>query len=94
MIRPVVGANYFIEVQEDIVNDQVSVYPNPANSVIHIEGIDEGSSISMYDITGRKVMQHPYSNEISIGNLSCGLYLLNITTAEGNVISKKIMVNR
>ncbi|MBR4146883.1 MAG: T9SS type A sorting domain-containing protein [Bacteroidales bacterium] len=94
MIRPVVGAGYYIGVSEDQVDNQISIYPNPATSTIHIEGIVHGSSITMYDLTGRVVVQRPYSNEISIEHLHNGLYFLNVTTADGVVIGKKIMVNR
>ena len=94
MIRPVVGANYYIGVDENPVLDHVSVYPNPVSSTLHIEGVDNGTSITLYDITGRIVMRTSYSNEVSVEHLRNGLYLMNITTAEGNVVSKKIMVNR
>lgn len=94
MIRPVVGGNYFIGVDETFVDTQVNVYPNPASTAIHIDGVSNGISVTIYDITGRKVMHKPYANELSVNGLSNGLYLLNITTADGNVISKKIMVNQ
>ena len=76
------------------LNDQVAVYPNPASTTICIDGIANGSSIAVYDITGRKVMERPFANELSIDILPNGLYLLNITTAEGNLISKKIMISK
>ena len=52
----------------------------------------DGVSIALYDLTGRKVMQRSFINEIPVGELHNGLYLLNITTADGNIISKKIIV--
>ena len=94
MIRPVVGAKYYIGVPEDQVDEQVSIYPNPAASTIHINGVRNGSSIDVYDITGKRVVQRSYSDEISIERLHNGLYFLNITTADGKVISRKIMVNK
>jgi hypothetical protein len=94
MIRPVVGGDYFIGVDEHHAEQDVKVYPNPASSTIHIDGIDNGSSIAVYDITGRQVMHEAFHNELSVSHLSNGLYLLNITTAEGTVITKKIMVNQ
>ena len=94
MIRPVVGGNYYIGVDETSLDTQVSVYPNPATSTIHIDGVNDGTAIAVYDITGRKVMHEAFTNKLMIGHLSNGLYLLNITTADGTVISKKIMVNR
>ena len=94
MIRPVVGASYYIGVSEDQIDHRVSIYPNPATSTIHIEGLGNGSSIALYDITGRIVIQRSYSDEVSIEHLCNGLYFINITTADGNVISRKIMVKR
>jgi hypothetical protein len=94
MMRPVVGANYYINVDENTVASQVNVYPNPASSTLHIEGMSDGTSIALYDITGRKVMQTSFADEIPVSQLSNGLYLLNITTADGTVISKKIMVRQ
>ena len=94
MIRPVVGASYFIGVDDNQINDPITVYPIPAISTLHIGGVNHGNSIAMYDITGRKVLEEAFTEELSIRHLPNGLYLMNIITAEGKVISKKIMVNR
>ena len=94
MIRPVVGGNYFIGVDEQLVEQDIRIYPNPAASTIHIDGVSNGTSIAVYDIIGRQVMQEAFRDELSVSHLSNGLYLLNITTAEGNIITKKIIVNR
>lgn len=94
MLRPVLGGNYYIDVEEHHEESLVRVYPNPAASSIHIDGIDNGASIAIYDITGRKVMHQAFANELSLSQLSNGLYLMNITTTDGTVISKKIMVNQ
>ena len=52
----------------------------------------DGVSIALYDLTGRKIMQRSYANEIPVSQLCEGLYFLNITTANGNSITKKIIV--
>lgn len=94
MLRPVVGGDYYIGVDEILAMPEVRVYPNPASTTIHIDGLDNGVAINLYDITGRMVMQRTFTNELSLSHLSNGLYLLNITTTDGAVISKKIMVNQ
>lgn len=94
MIRPVVGANYYIGVDDNQINDHVTVYPNPTSTAIHIDGVTNGISIVMYDITGRKVLERSFTDALSIDDLRNGLYLMNITTTEGNIISKKIMVSK
>lgn len=92
MIRPVVGRNYFIGVQENSAQDVIAVYPNPASTTIHITGLDRGASIALYDLTGRKVMQTAFTQELSVGQLSPGLYLLSVTNEEGMVFNKKICI--
>lgn len=94
MLRPVVGGDYYIDVDEIPVAPQVKVYPNPASSTIHIDGLDNGATVNLYDITGRMVMHSTFTGELSVSQLCNGLYLLNITTTDGMVISKKIMVNQ
>ena len=91
MMRPVVGAGYFIGVEEDIAST-VRVYPVPASTTLHIDGVTDGVSLALYDLTGRKVMQRSFTDEIPVGQLCEGLYFLNITTADGNVITQKIIV--
>lgn len=94
MLRPVVGGDYYIDVDEIAATPQVRVYPNPASSTIHIDGLDNGATVNLYDITGRMVMHSTFTGELSVSQLTSGLYLLNITTTDGIVISKKIMVNQ
>lgn len=94
MLRPVVGGDYYIDVDEITATSQVRVYPNPASSTIHIDGLDNGASINLYDITGRMVIHSTFTGELSVSQLTSGLYLLNITTTDGIVINKKIMVNQ
>ncbi len=91
MIRPVVGAGYFINVDETI-DSPVTVYPIPASTTLHIDGVTDGTSIALYDLTGRRVMQRSFTSELPVNQLCDGLYFLNITTANGNVITKKIIV--
>ena len=91
MMRPVVGAGYYIGVDENN-STELNIYPIPASSSIHIEGVTDGVSITLYDLTGRKVMQRSFTNEIPVSQLCEGLYFLSITTADGSVVTKKIIV--
>lgn len=91
MIRPVVGKGYFIGVGEQ-QEDAISVYPNPASSILHIEGVENGASLILYDLTGRKVLQSAFTPELSVEGLSDGFYLLSIITADGQRFNKKITI--
>ena len=91
MIRPVVGKGYFIGLQET-TSDPIHLYPNPVSGTLHIEGVESGASIILYDLTGRKVLQSSFAPEISVEGLSNGLYILSIITTNGRIFNKKISI--
>ena len=91
MIRPAVGKGYFIGLDEPSTKDEVKVYPNPATTTLRVEGIDEGASIRLYDLTGRMVLQTQQTT-FSVEGLSGGLYLLNVINPDGTQTCKKITV--
>ena len=69
-----------------------SVYPNPATDLVNITKKNnvEVNSISITDINGR-IVKEVVSNEInliSIADLTAGIYLLKIVTAEGTGTTK------
>ena len=94
MIRPVVGPSYFIGLEEPTNNCTLRLYPNPVGSILHLEGDFEGGQISLYDLTGRKVYQSVYQHEIPVESLHNGLYFISITTAEGQIINQKFIIEK
>ena len=57
-----------------INNNQIEIYPNPADQYIHInyDGLKE-----IYTILGEKLLV-TYENNINISNLSKGVYLIKL----------------
>ena len=94
MIRPVVGASYYIGVQENNEASALRLYPNPAQSTLHIEDNFKSGQVSIYDLTGRKVYQSVFHTEIPVNQLNEGLYFLSITTNEGQVITQKFVIQK
>ncbi len=60
--------------------ENVSLYPNPANDKIRIEGLEGEHEISIFNAMGMKVIAVTLQDEgeIHIDELSAGLYLLRI----------------
>ncbi|MBR5631403.1 MAG: choice-of-anchor J domain-containing protein [Bacteroidales bacterium] len=60
--------------------DHLRLYPNPANDKIHIEGFEGEHEIFIYNTTGSLVKTATItdSQEIGIGDLPAGLYLVRI----------------
>lgn len=97
MIRPVVGASYYIGMEENgpsTSSGTITLYPNPVQNTLHLEGNIDGGQVSIYDLTGRKVYQCEYQTEIPVDQLNDGLYFLNITTREGQVINQKFIIRK
>jgi len=97
MIRPVVGKSYYIGVEEfENHSETVRIYPNPASNVLNIN-IPENTEIvttCIFDLTGRKVYQNAFKETIPVDNLTDGLYFISLTTAQGQVITQKIVIRK
>lgn len=70
------------------------VYPNPAINEINIKGDVNLSNISVFDLTGKKVISKNslVNNKLDVSKLKTGIYLLNLTTVEGAIITKKFSI--
>jgi hypothetical protein len=71
----------------------VSTYPNPAQDVLNIEGLNAGTyKVSVYSVTGamlkRMEMEGTRMNRLPVGDLSPGIYLLDISGDEGRLVQK------
>ena len=73
------------DVNDTIVNTIV-VYPNPTQELLIIQGI-ESQTLRIYDLQGR-LLKTEWGNQISVGNLSDGTYLLQIGTQVVRFIKK------
>lgn len=70
---------------------QVTVYPNPAQNRIKLDGSFE--SLEMYTISGEKMQVDFNQNEIDVSNLKNGIYLLKILSSLG-IQSQKIIISK
>ena len=74
---------------------EINVYPNPAKDRISIEGA-EIQSVSIYDITGREIVEYKNNGEntmnISVEMLETGNYMLVIKENDGNTTTQRIVI--
>ena len=101
------GNNFFLDevaiattigTEELFVNEtEIVVYPNPANNFINIKGLKATGTISIADLAGRIVTSMRVNNingdeiELPIGEVTPGIYLVNITQNE-QIITRKIII--
>lgn len=79
------------------VSQHLSVFPNPASSVLNINLNSKAgvaSSYSLVDITGRTVMTGNADNSFSlnVNDVNPGLYFVQITLKDGNVATKRVVI--
>ena len=86
----------FVEVPlniNDTQDEQISVYPNPANDKLVIAGDIE--SIELFDMTGhcvKFVQAYALLTSINTASFAEGFYLLKVTAKDGSVMNQRIVV--
>lgn len=72
----------------------IKIYPNPATNSVSISYKDMINSVKIMDISGKIVYQSEVNNTnftISSLNLRQGLYIVNVSTNQGNAVEKLII---
>ncbi|MGI6409770.1 MAG: T9SS type A sorting domain-containing protein [Bacteroidales bacterium] len=81
----------------ETLENQISVYPNPTNTILYInidERINSMIFISLTDISGKVIINNQkYSNNesIDLSSLKAGIYFLNIYKNTDRIATKLIM---
>ena len=98
-----IGCNSLEEVEEacegvsvECINpeDEISIFPNPANKQLTISSKDGATieKIIIYNQTGQKVLQEkPANNIIDISQLQPGMYLIEVVSGQ-RIIREKLMI--
>lgn len=96
---PIVTNTYMTEVgaqlgvSEHTLQNQILLYPNPADQVIYFDTILTVTSYEVYDMLGQKIISMPtitgYSH-IDISTLQSGIYFVEIQTQKGSMIERFI----
>ena len=83
-----------VRTQDKPVTYSLSLYPNPANDVIHVDikGFDSGDNWCVFDLLGRTIKQGKLYNDnlfsISIDDLPQGLYFYQINHEQKKLTNK------
>ena len=71
--------------------NEVKVYPNPAAERLTVSG-DDGLLVKIYDISGVLLLEDEINQTIAIDRLRAGVYLLQVSDANGRVVSHQRVV--
>lgn len=77
------------EVEENLTDNNISIYPNPAKNIVKILNDNDLqiSNIEIFDLTGRMVLNTEKANDIDISSLPDGQYFVRIT-GETTIVKK------
>ncbi|AXT21165.1 T9SS C-terminal target domain-containing protein [Flavobacteriaceae bacterium AU392] len=72
-------------------NELISIYPNPARDLIHINTRSQIDKMNIYDLNGRLIKSYfPTSNSIDIAEINPGMYLM-VYVINGTTNTKKVI---
>lgn len=79
------GDNDFIGISE--FERSLEIYPNPVQTELFIH--ENLASFQIYDLLGNQVVIESENNVIDVSGLTSGVYIINATTLQGEVVSQK-----
>jgi hypothetical protein len=82
-------------INENISNQVVNVYPNPANDVLNVL-VSENATVQLLDLSGKQVLStiNAFANQIQVmdvKNLSEGVYIMKISNEKSLSIKKVVL---
>ncbi|MBR5781080.1 MAG: T9SS type A sorting domain-containing protein [Bacteroidales bacterium] len=78
----------------EITENNISIYPNPANDFVKISGDDRINSVKVYNCLGMMVEEievNANEAEINTSDYNTGIYFFNVMTENGNRIQKVLI---
>lgn len=79
----------------NIAKYSVELYPNPAKDVVNIQTKQNVTSIEIYDVSGKKVMENTFQNsdekKMNVTQLPKGLYIMKIYYEKGLLSTEKLI---
>lgn len=95
LMRPVLNDYYDpFMVDEALAEDSWNIFPNPVHGgtlnvsntlITQAELQQAGTTIRIYDLTGRMLVNIPFSNMVNTGRLAEGLYMMQIRSVSGAI---------
>jgi len=81
--------------EHKIFNKEITIYPNPVSNSINISGITTKTTIKMYDVFGKLVMQKETESNIILNTdqIAQGIYTLETESNAGRAVNK-IIINK
>ncbi len=67
---------------EENENENFKIYPNPTQNIVHIDAKSGEFKVELFDFTGKNIFESTNAESIDFGNLSPGIYLIQLQQGE------------
>ena len=82
-----------VAVNEIKTDQMITFYPNPAQNKLFIKKYHTLRNISLINMDGKQVFNSLITDEyIDISSISAGIYIIQFTTNEGQIITDKLII--
>ena len=84
-----------VNIADNNFNKSLSLYPNPATTTFTIESTNKIQSIKVFDILGEEILKQVQNDQrvsIDVSGIAKGIYFVQITDANKNVVNRKVVV--
>lgn len=81
----------------EVSNGGVAVYPNPSNGMISLTSFESVNEVKVFDMMGALVLNkqiNKTADNLDLSALSNGTYQVQIKLENGNLVTKKIVLNK
>ncbi len=88
------GTKLVVEPTDSEWGEAFSLYPNPATDQLTVAG-GEDYQVTLYDLSGRKVMQHNHlkgASQLDISHVRPGLYVAKLRDGEQHELRQRIII--
>lgn len=69
----------------------ITIYPNPASDHLFFDTNMAIKNVVVYAVHGQRITLNLSNNEVAIGNLQSGMYIIEMTTATGEIVREKFV---
>jgi hypothetical protein len=78
---------------KEVTNKELTIYPNPVSTELHIQNVDQNSTIEVFNLSGKLVLVKKLdadNNTLNVGCLKAGMYILKATDNDKTSLIKFI----
>ena len=78
---------------EALSTNKIEIFPNPSSGLFQVFGVEGKATISVFDAFGT-LIQEIQEMSIDISHCAEGLYFIHVVKENGEIISKRIVLNK